>query len=763
VNTASKSDELKKAMVDEAIWNLTEKPINTATMERIRLFGQADRHVGDMTSQPRKFAAGVRYVLDRITQPVQPYDLLMGRITEEISGETNEAYMRELSGRYAHGRNFVWPMPPWMYDRGHTSFYWKDLVGRGLCGLRERAIKEKMRRESENADIETLDYLQGIIEIYEAIQAYLRRYADAAEAAGLHEAAEACRNGADRAPETFREALQLIWTVEFIFCSMLCGNGTLTLGRVDQLLYPLYERDLKEGRLTREQAGLLILDYYCKNNVIMGRGEHQMGNSIATGFHRNLAYDSPQYMILAGSDGQGNLLANDLTLLFAEQIVPRFKNPVVTVRYAPGLARQFPKLWGVLADRMRNSASLMVYNEKDTISAYIKAGADPEDAATCEYFGCNWPIMPGVEDVFNGMHYRWFKKIDLDESRAYSEPDVWDSTPGMLPGQFLRIFNEFCGDRIQPEDIEPFYRRLALDYENNVRGKYKTALANRETAYNEAPGALLYQDCFFRDTVKSAKNSVTGGSKYYSMLLSNGGIASLADCVTAVDKLVYRDKKLTLDQLKTALDHNFEGYGAIRALCQGVPKFGSDDELSNHHARKLLMTLTGVVYKVKEEFDKQGHKPIIVQQCLESDNAHIWMAFNLGATPDGRLAGTPISQNSQPAAGASVNGLSARFSALSNLPFDRIMSGAQNVTIQPGVFAGEDGLKLLSSALAAYFEMGGLQTQISAVDADELRDAQIHPESHRDLLVRVTGYSAVFVDMSKDGQNDIINREEMGA
>jgi formate C-acetyltransferase len=140
---------------------------------------------------------------------------------------------------------------------------------------------------------------------------------------------------------------------------------------------------------------------------------------------------------------------------------------------------------------------------------------------------------------------------------------------------------------------------------------------------------------------------------------------------------------------------------------------------------------------------------------------HLRLGRELGATPDGRRNGAPISENSSPSVGACTAGLTAMFHSLAKLPFDHCHSGALNIRLQPAVFAGEAGVERLMALLQTYFREGGLQVQVSMVDIATLRDAQAHPELHRDLMVRITGYSAAFVDMSEAAQNEIIRREEM--
>ncbi len=152
---------------------------------------------------------------------------------------------------------------------------------------------------------------------------------------------------------------------------------------------------------------------------------------------------------------------------------------------------------------------------------------------------------------------------------------------------------------------------------------------------------------------------------------------------------------------------------------------------------------------------------MIILRCLESDMSHIRAGKDLGATPDGRHAFQPISENTSPTPGSCKNGLTAMFNSLATLRFDKISSGALNVRVQPKLFAGEEGLSRLARLVRTYFDMGGLQVQLSFADVEELREAQTHPERHRDLMVRITGYSAAFVDMTERAQNEIIRREEM--
>ena len=429
------------------------------------------------------------------------------------------------------------------------------------------------------------------------------------------------------------------------------------------------------------------------------------------------------------------------------------------VRYAKGMMDEHPKLWHTLVDKMRQSCSMMVYNEEDVIAAYKRAGVDPEDAFDFEHFGCNWPIIPGKETCFCTHVPFWGKHMD---------PDDWDfihqefDSPSVIAARTLEVL-QLLAEKDDPALTMDGLFNALRDY---IRPGFDTTcevtLRGRDFMMKEAPGVLLYADCFFKDCITQAKDGVTGGNQYYMNSFSWSGFATAADSLAAVDELVFRQRKLSLKELMDACADDFEGAPEILAMCREVPKLGSDDPHANETAVRLLTLLTEEMDRITAKLDKNEYPRIYFRQSMETDTGHIAIGAALGATPDGRRAGKPVSQNAQPSVGASVNGLTARLMSLSCLPFDRIMSGAQNISIQPKLFESEEGLNSLAAVLGTYLESGGLQIQVSAVDLNDLLDAQKNPDAHRDLTVRVTGYSAVFVDMNKKAQDDIIAREMSG-
>ncbi len=709
----------------EAIKALTEKPIVTYTAERVRLWSEIVSSTDDTLCQPLKMGGGMKKFLEKVSIPINENDLLIGRETEESFTAEEE---KEFVGKYFIQGMRPEGIPLFMNDWGHQSFAWDDIIKEGLPDLRNKA-ERYLSDYRKNGSERQCHWLEGAIMVYDGFIRYLERSADAARNAGLSEAADVCENLAKGAPATFREALQLVYTIEFVFCAYIAPNPTLALGRLDLFLNDFYENDIRCGRLTDEEAGLLIDDFYAKNNLIMGRGEHQLSarndNSKCTGWNRILCYDAPQYLILSGEDPDtGISVANGLTRLFVAHIEPKYKNPVIVFRYSKSFAENHPDIWRKLIEKMRSSASILLYNDIAACRMYIDRGETPHDARTLEYYGCNWPTLPG-RDV-NDYGYVWsglsdpvgFEMQVLEKMRSDGE--------------------EFTRDGFLKNMHDAVYRRV----------KEFTAVRN-PPPNGPNPDMLTVYCCFARGNIERAGRWF----ERVNILASISSIGSMVDIASAAENICV-NRKIPLDRLLAACDNNFENDKVLLALCKNSPKLGDDDPLSSLYAEKLSNAISDAYDEALADLPSYCKLRI----CPESDTWHYERGAGLGATPDGRLKGQAISQNSQPSSGAAKNGITAMFNSLAHIPFYRFASGGMNVTIQTSTFAGESGLDNLARLFSVYLEKGGLQIQLSAVDRELLIDAQKNPDAHRDLMVRVTGYSAVFVDMSKISQDDFMTR-----
>ncbi len=700
------------------------KEIRSTTLERLRKTREADLHVSGLT-QPLQLGEGLYHLLDHIDVPVDASDLIVGRIKEEVPDAEGEAFFETTVSAWENRA-----IPPWMRDGGHECFAWERLLDLGLTGLEARAQNVLDERTARGESEETLEFLRGAVRVYQAFRRYAERYAERAREAGLTAPADHCAAIAERSPETFSEALQLIWLVGNVYCTMVATNPTLTFGRLDVLLLPFYRRDLKADRLTRSQAGDLVADFYYKNNLVLGRGEHQMsgGCETETGWRRNLTYDAPQYVVLGGYRVDGSPPADELTELFLERVDPRYENPVMVLRYSKDLPEN---IWRLACSKMRDNSSFMVYNDENILPAMRHCGIAAEDAVTYTMHGCNWPDIPGIQ-------------------RQVS------SRSAILPQYFLDAFFSFEDEL---PSIDALYERFADCFREEIAvecEKLRQCYRDWET---QVSGILRVDDCFLDGPIENARSWNQGGVRYATLTCAITSLATAADCFAAVDELVLRSRRVTLAELQEALRNDFEGQEPLRQLCLNTVKFGQDDALADSHAVRLL---DEVLAEIDRASGLDTDEAVIVFRCLETDMRHVRIGATIGATADGRRAGQPISENTSPYPGSCRRGLTSMLKSVSKLPLHGINSGALNIRLQPDLVAEEAGLDRLSALLRTYFDLGGLQCQLSVCSIEQLREAQRHPEEHRDLMVRITGYSAVFVDMAPRAQEEFIRREEMG-
>ena len=735
--------------ITEARCALTDKPMFATSVERLLILDELKSQNKDMP-QPARFAWALNELLTRVSVPLRSYDLIAGRCVDRELTEEEESIFQSFI------RHPDYPNKMLFLGSGHCTYSWESVVELGLPGLRSRALASLEQVETEEQRV----FLRAMIDVYDTIARYMLRYAEAARAAGMEDLSASLVKGATEKPQDFRTALQLLWIVALIDCAYITPNPTLTLGRLDQILYPLYAADRASGRMTREDARALITDYYCKHNLIMGRGEHQVGNeNNSTTFQRICNFDAPQYLLLAGTDREGRDAVNDLTLLFAECIDPAFKNPVIVVRYFKDMNTNHPELWRVLTEKALRSASMMFYNDDNSHATYRRMGIPEEDIHGYCHFGCNWPTLGADSAWIQGgpKSAKYGVYSSTEEEKRVNIPYMRMSTYYGFPGEFMSVFREQA-DREQRGEhvtIDDFYQSFFARVSVFTEKKLAHCAEEVQLRQKAASKLMTFGDCFF-DRSAAEGRCFSANAKYHFELQSFGMFGTVADCFITVDRLVFVEKRLTLCELLAAVDANFEGYAHILALCRNVPKYGSDDPAANAHAYRLSHGFSDIVIEKNRPYIEQ--MKLYLTPCLQSDTWHLKKGEDFGATPDGRLANMPFSQNARPSNGACINGLTAMFNSMLNLPADGILSGALNLDVAPDQFVGEQGRALFGALLGTYFNRGGLHAQVSCADVNELIDAQVHPEAHRDLRVRVTGYSGIFVDIGRNLQNDIIER-----
>ena len=401
----------------------------------------------------------------------------------------------------------------------------------------------------------------------------------------------------------------------------------------------------------------------------------------------------------------------------------------------------------------------MFYNNDGISSPLERIGLDANEAREYEHFGCNWCTTgengawiaggPSADAFFYDLSEAERNKLRYAYKRTNAEHG-WAE-------DFMLALKELAEKDASEASIEGLY---ALFFERMSKFlDTKLAEMSKQVALRrKRPSSLLtFGDCFYRESLKNAE-CFAAGAKYHFEIHAFMMFGTVADCFNTVEKLVFKEKKLTLSKLIEAAEADFIGYEDVLALCKKVDKYGSDSEASNRHAERLARGSAELaIEKSRPYFEKEG---IFLMPSIQSDTWHLKYGEQYGATVDGRRAGKAFSQNTDPAHGAATGGLTATLNSVRSIPKGCAVSGALNVSVDKKDFEGEEGTALFASLLATYFNGGGMHAQVSAVDADKLREAQLDPDAHRDIRVRITGYSGVFVDVCKRLQDDIIERFE---
>ena len=706
----------------EAAALLREKSPESMLVERNLLLRDAWERVRELP-QALQLGRGLCYILQHASLPTKPHDLLLGRFDDHVPTEKELEELAPFLAAKPHRSPIV------SHNGGHITPELSDAVTLGLPALLARATQRLQAAKQNGEREEAIHFLTGMCLVWEGILAYVGRYADAAEAAGLTDAAAIARRLCEGAPQHVADALQLLL---FLYNIYLIYAGTrvacLNLGRLDEMLLPLYQSDLSLG-IGEEEIGAYIDDFSAKLSLHLGRGEHQMAkldpDHAHTGWLRNHVYDSPAYITLGGTRN-GTAEPNPLSLLFAKHIHPSLKNPVYVCRYHENAPTE---LWDILCRRISENASLLLYNDGSVIPAFLRAGIERDYAVNYSVHPCNWADIPTSAGVLAHAG----EPLPILIERALQAPEGIDSMDAL----YARIEREFLAI-CRP--VLEIYRKKRRDGER-------------------APdGVLSLDDCLLRGPLEAARGVRHGGAKYPYLYLYLRAIGTAADMLAAIDTLVFRERVCTLPQLCAAAKKDFAGEELLLARCRKAPKYGQDDDRADAHATALMTRLLDAFER--ECFNAEGERDVYAMCITVNDSNHLYDGQKTGATVDGRRAGAPFSENLSGTVGTS-KGVTPLLRSAAKLPFDRIHSGVLNVKLDRASGKGEAGAAYIRSLIEGYFADGGMQLQFSITDASELRAAQKDPDAHRDLLVRVTGYSAVFVDVCKAGQEELIRREEL--
>ena len=716
----------------------------------------------------------------------QVYRYWKGKTTSELA----TAYMAE-EARTAIDHNIFTPGNYFYNGVGHVTVAYGKILKSGFAGIIEEAQAALNALDVADGDFaKRSHFLNAVLVSCRAAIGYAKRYAalaleeaqrctDNARKLELLQIAQNCANVPERGAASFYEACQSFWFVQMLL-QMESSGHSISPGRFDQYMYPYFKADLEAGKITREFAQELMDCIWVKLNDLNKARDAASAEGFA-------GYSLFQNLIAGGQDENGLDATNDLSFMCLEASMHvQLPQPSLSIRVWNGSPHEFLIK---AAELTRTGVGLPAYyNDEVIIPALVNRGLTLADARDYNIIGCVEPQKSGKTE---GWHDAAFFNMCRPLELVFSN--------GMDKGARISIET---GDVSKMQTFEEFY--TAYQKQMNYM---LSLLVNADNAIDVAHAErcpLPFLSCMVEDCIQRGKSVQEGGAVYNFTGPQGFGVANMADSLYAVKTLVFDQHKVTLAEYKDALDHNYgrplsdgdaqeittavvrrlveqgqtvtekqigeifstvrenkvppaqkERYDALLDLIAQVPKFGNDIPEVDAFARDVAYTYT----RPLETF--QNPRGGQYQAGLYPVSANVPLGAQTGATPDGRLAGTPVADGVSPAAGRDVHGPTAAANSVARLDHTIASNGTLfNMKFHPTALSGRTGLENFVALIRAYFDQKGMHMQFNVVSRETLREAQKYPEKYKNLVVRVAGYSALFTTLSRSLQEDIINRTE---
>lgn len=650
-------------------------------------------------------------------------------------------------------------IPYWKEHRawGATLPHWtagyEKVLEKGLLGVKADAEERLGRLDlADPEDFKRLGFLEGVIMALEAAAEIGPRFAARARDMAKHEE-DAGRRAellvmaavCDRVPahpaRTFREAIQTIWFVHILHAldnEHATGMGP---GRPDQYLYPYYERDIEDGRTSREEAQELIDCWFMRYSQY-----YMVWRSDAGSYGTHTPHTPGHHLDVGGVKPDGTDGANELSYLFIEAMMhtPGMTEPTLgllvhskTPQDLLIKACQLTAMGGgypMFINQDLRIASLLARNEiMDGPPIPLQLARKGTGA------GCHELVIPDMESGFSFTTLLLAGALELALNNGTSR--VFGKRIGAETGN-PRQFKSF--DEVK----KAFHRQVGWLLRNGIISSHRAERALVPKAFNSA----LVEDCIEKGIGKDL-----GGARYNVAGVQTWGRIDAADSLAAIKKLVFDDRRITMSELCEALEKNFEGRQDMRRLCLEAPKFGNDDDCADGQ----VAWVTHIVNEEAKRYRSTYGGCHLVSEVPSA--SYLAVGKLVGALPSGRLAGEPLCEAGTPTVGSAVNGPTAILMSVGKVNNAEVNQGSTlNMRLDPAVFDRDDGFKRLADLIRVFVDQKADHVQINVVYSDTLRAAQREPEKYRDLTVKVAGYNARFVDLHEDLQETIIARTESG-
>lgn len=637
----------------------------------------------------------------------------------------------------------------------HLAVNYERILKDGLKGYEKRVKEYKASLDlTDPKSIDKYCFYNAVLIVLEAVRNFANRYSvlakDLAEKElnqerkiELLEISRICSKVPYEPAETFREAVQSVWFIQLIL--QIESNGhSLSYGRFDQYMYPYYNRDIKNGTIKESEALELLTCLWIKTLTI---------NKVRSQAHTLSSAGSPMYqnVTIAGQTIDKKDAVNDLSFLVLKSVAQtRLTQPNLTVRYHKNINKHF---LDECVEVMRLGSGMPALNNDEIIiPSFMDWQVKEEDAYNYSAIGCVETAVPGKWGYrCTGMSYINFPRMLL--CTMNNGVDLTSNK------RFTKGYGYFT-------EMES-YEELLKAWDKTIREitRYSVIVENviDKASERDVPDILcsaLTDDCIAR-----GKTIKEGGAVYDFISGLQVGIANMADCLAAIKKLVYEEKKITRQELWNAILDDFsspENKKIQEMLIREAPKYGNDDDYVDQLIVEAYDSYIEEIEKYPNTRYNRGPIGGIRYAGTSSISANVGQGMSTMATPDGRNAFEPLAEGCSPAHNSDKNGPTAVFKSVSKLRTNKITGGVLlNQKMTPQMLSTEENRQKLELLIKTFFNrLHGYHVQYNIVSKETLIDAQKHPEKHKDLIVRVAGYSAFFNVLSKKTQDDIIGRTE---
>ncbi|MFX1401483.1 MAG: pyruvate formate lyase family protein [Promethearchaeota archaeon] len=629
---------------------------------------------------------------------------------------------------------------------GHLCGGYEKILKLGYKGIIDEAEEYQQKlNKNDKESREKFEFYEAVKIYYKAAINFSQRFSDLAfsmakeedrevRRAELNQIGKMMQNFCTKAPETFYEAVQLIWFTQNI-ANIIYQRSVLALGRLDQILWPYYKKDIEIGTLTRNFALELIEELNLKltwNVTLLPTDFTMVANALG---------QNTQTITISGKLEDGNDGTNEISYLFLEAY-RRVK--LFTTDLSIRVHKNTPKEFFKEAIRvLSHTSGIAFYNDDIIVPALTKAGYSLKDASNYVIIGCVEPTGQGNSFAATArMFINLPGVLELTLNNGYNH--MSKSIAGLQTGN-ISNFSTF----------EDLYSAFIRQLQYNLKRCVKIAEVGDIEAmkYMQHPFISATLD----GCMENGKDYVCGGAKYNFSSITAYGFATTVDSLYNIKKLVYEENLIKLPELVEILNSNFNGQEELRQkLINKYDKWGNDKDEIDMLAENLWDLFTSEVAKYKP---LRGGR---YSAGAYSMGIHVMEGFFTQPTADGRKAMEAISNSLSPMNQAEKNGITAILNSIAKLNYENSTNGvAVNIRIHPQNLSNKENIEKFYNLLRTYFDLGGMQIQPNVVSTDTLKDAQKHPEKYPDLIVKVGGYNATFIDLGTPIQNDIINRLEI--